>query len=74
MVEYYCLIAKFKNNIKKLTKWYTVQLEKLGVDVRLNTEITGDESILEECDNIIIGCGAVPVTPPIPTHTEILPS
>lgn len=58
--------AKFKNNIKKLTKWYTVQLEKLGVDVRLNTEITGDESILEECDNIIIGCGAVPVTPPIP--------
>ena len=66
MVEYYYLIAKFKNNIKKLTKWYTVQLEKLGVDVRLNTEITGDESILEECDNIIIGCGAVPVTPPIP--------
>lgn len=58
--------AKFKENIKKLTKWYTVQLEKLNVDVRLNTEITGDEKILEECDRIIIGCGAVPVMPPIP--------
>ena len=35
-------------------------------DESINTEITGDEAILEECDNIIIGCGAVPVTPPIP--------
>ncbi len=58
--------AKFKQNIKKLTKWYTVQLEKLGVDVRLNTEITGEEAILAECDNIIIGCGAKPITPAIP--------
>ncbi len=58
--------AKFKINIKKLTKWYQVQLEKLGVDVRLNTAITGDEPELAECDNIIIGCGAVPVTPNIP--------
>lgn len=58
--------AKFKQNIKKLTKWYTVQLEKLGVDVKLNTEITGDEAILAECDNIIIGCGAKPIAPPIP--------
>lgn len=58
--------AKFKQNIKKLTKWYTVQLDKLGVDTHLNTEITGDEKILEECDNIIIGCGSKPITPPIP--------
>lgn len=58
--------AQFKQNIKKFAKWYTVQLDKLGVDVKLNTEITGDEPILAECDNIIIGCGAKPVTPPIP--------
>ena len=49
-----------------LTKWYTVQLEKLNVDVRLNTAITGDEDILAECDRIIVGCGAVPVMPAIP--------
>lgn len=58
--------ASFKQNIKKLTKWYEVQLEKLGVDVHLNTEIKGDEKILEECDNIIIGCGAKPLVPNIP--------
>lgn len=58
--------ASFKQNIKKLTKWYEVQLEKLGVKVCLNTEIKGDEKILEECDNIIIGCGAKPLVPNIP--------
>lgn len=58
--------ASFKQNIRKLTKWYTVQLEKLQVDVHLNTEITGEEEILNTCDRIIIGCGARPLTPPIP--------
>ena len=58
--------AEFKKNIKKLTKWYEVQLEKLGVEIHLNTQITGEEEILKTCDNIIIGCGAKPVTPPIP--------
>lgn len=58
--------ASFKQNIKKLTKWYTVQLKKLHVDIHLNTEISGDEEILTSCDKIIIGCGAKPLTPPIP--------
>lgn len=57
--------AKFKENIKKLTTYYKAQLDKLGVDVRLNTEITGEETILSECDNIIIGCGAKPIIPSI---------
>lgn len=58
--------AGFKKNIASLTKWYAVQLEKLGVDIRLNTEITADNPVLAECDNIIIGCGAKPLIPPIP--------
>jgi len=58
--------SSFKTNIKGLTKYYETQLDKLGVDVRLNTEIKGDEIILEECDNIIIGCGSKPVSPRIP--------
>ncbi|MGI6255765.1 MAG: FAD-dependent oxidoreductase [Acutalibacter sp.] len=58
--------AQFKQNIKKLTKWFGVQLEKLGVDVRLNTEVTGDEELLAACDKIIIGCGSKPVMPKIP--------
>ena len=58
--------ASFKQNIRKLTRWYQVQLEKLHVDVHLNTAVTGDEEILASCDNIIVGCGAVPLVPPIP--------
>lgn len=58
--------AQFKQNIKKLTRWYELQLSKLNVNVQLNTEITGDEDILAKCDNIIIGCGAKPLTLPIP--------
>lgn len=57
--------AKFKENIRKLTAYYQVQLEKLGVEVRLNTKITGEEAILAECDRIIIGCGAKPIVPSI---------
>ena len=36
------------------------------MDVRLGTEVTGDEEILATCDSIIIGCGAKPLIPPIP--------
>lgn len=57
--------ARFKSNMKKLTEYYKTQLKKLNVDVRLNTEITGNETILEECDRIIVGCGAEPIVPPI---------
>lgn len=58
--------ASFKSNIKKLTKWYQVQLEKLQVNVVLNTTITGEEEILKDCDAIIVGTGAKPFTPNIP--------
>lgn len=58
--------AKFKTNIKQLTKWYQVQLEKLPIDIHLNTTITGDEEILKTCDYIIVSTGALPSTPAIP--------
>lgn len=58
--------ASFKKNMAALTEWYRVQLKKLGVEVRLNTEITAEDPILETCDNIIIGCGAKPLMLPIP--------
>lgn len=58
--------AKFKTNIKQLTKWYQVQLEKLPIDIHLNTTITGDEEILKTCDYIIVSTGALPFTPAIP--------
>ena len=58
--------AEFKINIKKLTKWYQVQLEKLGVNVVLGKTITGDEEELAAADRIIVGCGSKPLMLPIP--------
>lgn len=57
--------AKFKGNIKKFAAWYDVQLEKLGVDVHLNTEVKGDEDFLEKADRIFVGLGSKPIMPPI---------
>jgi len=57
--------AKFKSNIKKLAKWYETQLNKLPVDIHLNTEVTGDEDFLKEADYIVVGCGSLPVVPRI---------
>ncbi|BCN29796.1 NAD(P)/FAD-dependent oxidoreductase [Anaeromicropila herbilytica] len=52
---------KFKDQLKKLVKWYQVQLEKLGVDVRLNTAVDMNNPALEEADNIIVATGAKPI-------------
>ena len=58
--------AEFKTKIKALADYFKVQLDKLGVDVHLNTTVTGDEDFLENADVIFVGTGTVPVTPPIP--------
>jgi len=42
------------------------KLEKLGIEVKLNTEITADNAAQYGADVIISAMGAVPVKPPIP--------
>lgn len=61
----YAATAKFKNRLRALIEYYKVQMEKLGVDVRIG-EISIDDPILAECDRIIAATGAHPVNPPIP--------
>jgi len=56
----------FKYKLRELVQWYETQLAKLQVDVRLNTLVTENEVILEECDAIIVAVGGVPVVPAIP--------
>lgn len=58
--------AKFKVNIQLLSQWYERQMEKLGIDVHLNTFVSSDDPILAECDQILVGCGAEALVPPIP--------
>ncbi|MCM3766973.1 NAD(P)/FAD-dependent oxidoreductase [Neobacillus niacini] len=56
----------FKNKLRELIAWYENQLTQLGVTVKLNTFVKEDDPILESCDQIIVGTGAVPITPAIP--------
>ena len=55
-----------KINFGELIRWYENQLTELGVTVKLNTFVTADDPILEACDQIFVGTGAVPIVPPIP--------
>ncbi|MBM4761075.1 NAD(P)-binding protein [Bacillus sp. B15-48] len=56
----------FKKRIRDLITWYGVQLEKLGVQVHLNTEIKEADPILAAADKIFVATGAVPFVPNIP--------
>ena len=48
----------FKEKDKMLLKWYEHQMEKLSVDLRLNTE--ADAAMLEDYDEVIVATGAKP--------------
>ncbi len=55
----------FKKQLAGLIDWYKVQLDKLNVKVVLNSEISADNSVLENCDNIVVATGAIPLVPQI---------
>jgi 2,4-dienoyl-CoA reductase-like NADH-dependent reductase (Old Yellow Enzyme family)/thioredoxin reductase len=58
--------ASFKKRIRDLITWYSVQLEKLGVNVVLNTEVTLNNKELESADEIFVATGSTSIVPPIP--------
>jgi len=53
----------FKENDKELIRWYLNEIEKEGIDVRLNTEVN-DLGTLRGFDEIIVASGSVPRTMP----------
>jgi len=50
----------FKERDKKLIRWYVKQLKDLNVNVKLNTEVTGDMLDSLDADEIIVATGSVP--------------
>lgn len=54
-------VPHFKRNDAKLIKYYQRQLELLGVDVRLNTEVTAENIDSFACDKIIVATGSHPM-------------
>ena len=57
---------EFKKQLRKLVDWYKIQLAKLNVDVRLNTEINPDSPELKKADHIIVAIGGKSLRPSIP--------
>ena len=56
----------FKSRLREFVKWQKLQLEKVGVQVCLHTEITEESEELKEADQIIVAVGATAICPPIP--------
>lgn len=47
----------FKKRIRELIKWYGVQLDKLGVEIKLNTKVGLDDPCLVNADEIFVATG-----------------
>lgn len=60
------MTPSFKNQLKALIKYYGVQLEKLGVEIKLSTRVSADSPEVQGFDRYIIAVGSEPFTPPIP--------
>ena len=56
--------VSFKYSLAAYKNWLVSQVEKAGVDIRLNTEATS--GVVRKFDAVIGAVGSVPVVPPIP--------
>ena len=52
----------FKEDDRALARWYGVELEKLGVPVRLNHAVSADEIASGSWDAVIVATGSTPKT------------
>jgi 2-enoate reductase len=59
---------EFKEKDKELISWFKHQIDKLGIEVHLNTEVTPED--IPEADEIIVATGAAPNRIPIPGAAE----
>lgn len=56
----------FKQDMFRFVKVLEGRLNRLGVDIHLNTPLTGQQAAELHADTIIVATGAKPIVPPIP--------
>ncbi|WP_088036737.1 FAD-dependent oxidoreductase [Evansella clarkii] len=61
----YSKIVPGKKEFYETLRYYRVQLELLGVDVKLNKRLEENDALINEADEIIMATGIVPRTPEI---------
>ena len=55
--------APFKADLRAMIDWWCGQLDRLGVTVHFNWEITAGSPALESADEVVVAIGALPVHP-----------
>ena len=60
----------YKGKLRDLLAWYRRQMEKLGIEVRLNEEVTGLARF--GSDPVIVATGAAPITLDVPGHGRMV--
>jgi len=63
-------IPDFKRDIKKLLNWYELEMQDLGVEVKMEYEATPDLINSEKASAVIIATGANPIVPSVPGIKE----
>jgi len=63
---YLAAIPPGKEEITPFIRWQLTQLEKLGVEIKYNTEVSADFFADNQFDQVIVATGASPAQPPIP--------
>jgi 2-enoate reductase len=53
----------FKYEVAKLNRYFVNEMDRLGIDVRLNTEVTAEQLRTMGADAIILALGSLPVMP-----------
>ncbi len=56
----------FKKDMKKYRDYLIHQVEKAGIEIKMNTEATPELVNQEKADAVIVAVGADPIIPPIP--------
>ena len=59
-------IPSFKKRLRRLIEWYRTQLNKLGVEIQLNTEATVSLIKQRAPDAVVMATGSEPVIPDMP--------
>lgn len=62
----YAVLPPHKEEWANLIRYLSTQLQKLNVDIRLNTEFTVETLAHESPDAVIVAAGASPIIPDIP--------
>lgn len=59
-------VPDFKEDLRRLNNWYKTQLRKLGVEIKLETEVTPELVERENPDEVFVATGSNSIKPDVP--------